>query len=131
MRLVAIAKERTIWNEFTSLYWPPPSELYFDTAEPGYPFFKATNGKKQGVVSMMLSFMFGGDVAKNHKRVERIPGNLMGESLVLGSVIVVSSTGEVLFHHKEKVTGDHPNGRELRAAIAQLNQTGVVSCECA
>ena len=57
-------------------------------------------------------------------------GNLAGESLVLGSVMVVSRTGEVLFHHKEKVTGDHPDTRKLRAAIAKLNNTGVVSCEC-
>ena len=62
-------------------------------------------------------------------------GNMFkGEGLVLGSVMVVSSTGEVLFHHKEKVVGDHPDDEELKAAmmaaIAQLDNTGVVSCEC-
>ena len=62
-------------------------------------------------------------------------GNMKGEGLVLGSVMVVSSTGQMLFHHKEKVVGDHPDDEELRAAmmaaIAQLGNTGVVSCECA
>ena len=50
--------------------------------------------------------------------------------MILGSVMVVSSTGEVLFHHKEKMVGDHPGDDELKAAIARLGNTGVVSCEC-
>ena len=74
VRLVAIAKERVGWEEFTRDYWPPPAEIYFDTAEPGYPFFKATNGKNQGVVKMLASYMFGGEVASNLKRSEHIQG---------------------------------------------------------
>ena len=50
--------------------------------------------------------------------------------MVLGSVMVVSDTGEVLFHHKEKLVGDHPDDKKLRAAVAQLGKTGVVACEC-
>jgi len=130
VRLVAIAKDRLGWEEFTHDYWPPPAEIYFDTAEPGYPFFKATNGKNQGVVKMLTSYMFGGEAANNLKL-----GNVFkGEGSVLGSVMVVSSTGQVLLHHKEKVVGDHPDDEELRvammAAVAQLGRTGVVSCEC-
>ena len=49
---------------------------------------------------------------------------------VLGSVIVVSRTGDILFHHKEKVAGDQPDPEELKAAIKQLGATGVAACEC-
>ena len=76
MRLVAIAKERDGWEEFTRDYWPPPAEIYFDTADPGYPFFKATNGKNQGVAKMLTSYMFGGEVANNLKRSEHIQGHI-------------------------------------------------------
>ena len=48
------------------------------------------------------------------------PGDMQGEGTILGSVLVVSSTGEVLFHHREKVWGDHPDDDALKAAIAQL-----------
>jgi len=136
VRLVAIAKDRLGWEEFTRDYWSPPAEIYFDTAEPGYPFFKASNGIKQGVAKMLTSYMFGGAVAENLKRSKDIQGNLKGEGLVLGSVMVVSNTGEVLLHRKEKVVGDHPDNDELRvamktamqAAVAKLGSTGVVSC---
>ena len=50
---------------------------------------------------------------------------------MLGSVMVVSKTGEILFHHKEKAVGDHPDPEEFKSAIKKLGSTGVVSCECA
>ena len=49
---------------------------------------------------------------------------------MLGSVIVVSRTGDILFHHKEKEAGDQPDPEKLKAAIKQLGETGVVACEC-
>ena len=48
-------------------------------------------------------------------------GNLVGEKKTLGSVLVVSSSGEVLYHHKEKTWGDHPEFDDLKAAIAKLS----------
>lgn len=49
---------------------------------------------------------------------------------VLGSLIVVSRTGEVLYHHKEKMVGDQPDPVKLNAAIKQLGEAGVAACEC-
>ena len=43
---------------------------------------------------------------------------MKGETKTLGSVIVLASNGKVLFHHKEKVMGDHPEYDDLRAAIS-------------
>jgi len=43
---------------------------------------------------------------------------------------VVSQNGEILFHHKEKEVGDHPNEEEFKAAVKKLGSTGVVACEC-
>ena len=120
MRLVAVAKERLGHEEFTRDYWPTPAELYFDTVEEGYPFFKESNGESLGLVRGAMNYLFGGEVATNMKRSENVAGNLQGEGYILGSVIVVSSTGEVLLHHKEKVWGDHPDEEELKAAIAKL-----------
>lgn len=134
LRLVAIVKERAGWEEFTRDYWPSPAEIYFDTYEPDFPFFAAANGKKQGVVGMLVSGMFGGEVANNLKRAQHIAGNSDGDDSILGSVVVVSSKGEVLFLHKENVPGDHPNDEKMRdamqVAVEQLGGTGVVSCEC-
>lgn len=131
MRLVAIAKDRLGSEQFTREYWPPPAEIYFDTAKEGYPFFGATNGQEQGLAKMFVSFLFGGQVAKNWKNAGKIPSDMKGSGAsVLGSLLVVSRTGEVLFYHKEKVVGDQPDPEELKAAIKQLGETGVAACEC-
>jgi len=131
VRLVAIAKDRDGSDEFTQLYWPKPAEIYFDTTKEGYPFFGATNGREQGLASVLVSFLFGGQVKKNFKNAENIPTDMKGEGAsVLGSLVVVSRTGEVLFHHKEKVVGDQPDPVELKAAIKQLGEAGVAECEC-
>ena len=53
-----------------------------------------------------------------------------GGASVLGSLIVVSRTGDILFHHKEKMVGDQPDPLKLEAAIKQLGETGVAACEC-
>ena len=45
-------------------------------------------------------------------------GNMKGEPKVLGSVLVIANNGEVVFHHKEKVIGDHPNYVDLEAALS-------------
>ena len=75
VRLVAIAKEREGHKVFTRDFWRRPAELYFDTAEKGYPFFQASNGQKQGVVKLLTSFLFGGEVAKGFKRAEKLASN--------------------------------------------------------
>lgn len=131
---MAIAKERHGSEEFTRTYWPPPAEIYYDSKTQGYPFFKATNGQTQGLAKRVMSLMFGGEVAKNWKNAG---GSIWALSdpkgsapSVLGSVIVVSRTGDILFHHKEKVAGDQPDPEELKAAIKQLGATGVAACEC-
>jgi len=120
VRLVAIAKERLGHEEFSRDYWPPPAELYFDTVSEGYPFFKATNGQSLGLMRGVVNYFLGGDVKTNINRSANIKGDYQGEGTILGSVLVVSSTGEVLFHHTEKVWGDHPDDDALKAAIAQL-----------
>ena len=75
VRLVAIAKERLGHEEFTREYWPSPAELYFDTVEPGYPFFRASNGESLGLIGGIVSYLLGGEVATNLKRSENIAGN--------------------------------------------------------
>ena len=64
-------------------------------------------------------------------RADTFTDNMKGSGgSVLGSLLVVSRTGEVLFYHKEKVVGDQPDPEELKAAINQLGETGVAACEC-
>ena len=70
MRLVAIAKERFGSEEFVYKYWPSPAEIYFDSKKEGYPFFKATNGQQQGIATMIASYVFGGQAAKNWKKAD-------------------------------------------------------------
>lgn len=130
VRLVAIAKERQGHKVWKRDFWRAPSELYFDTASEGYPFFMASNGQKQGFIKMMVSYFFGGKIAQGWKRAEKIANNFDGEGLVLGSVMVVSKDGEILFHHKEKEVGDHIDEEEFKAAVKKLGSTGVVACEC-
>ena len=75
MRLVAIAKEKFLSEEFTRHFWPPPAEIYFDSKEEGYPFFKTTNGEKQEIMTMAISYLFGGTAAQNWKNADpKIPG---------------------------------------------------------
>ena len=54
----------------------------------------------------------------------------MGEMKVLGSLIVVSRTGDILYHFKEEMVGDQPPPEELKAAIKRLAGAGVAACEC-
>ena len=75
VRLVAVAKERLGHEEFTRDYWPTPAELYFDTVEEGYPFFKESNGESLGLVRGAMNYLFGGEVATNMKRSENVAGN--------------------------------------------------------
>jgi len=134
VRLVAIAKDRGGSEAFARVFWPPPAEIYFDSAKEGYPFFRATNGEIQGMAKMMASYLFRGQVFKNWKdandKIKAKDDMKGGGASVLGSLIVVSRTGEVLFHHKEKVVGDQPDPLQLKAAIEQLGETGVAACEC-
>jgi len=129
---VAIAKEKFGSEEFTRHYWPPPAEIYFDSKKEGYPFFKTTNGEKQDIVRMAVSYLLGGSAAQNWRNADpKIPSSMLGSAgTVLGSVMVVSRTGEVLFHHKEGMVGDPPNPFYLEQAIKKLGGTGVASCEC-
>lgn len=134
VRLVAIAKDRGSSEAFARLYWPPPAEIYFDMAKEGYPFFRRTNGESQGMAKMLLSYLTRGQVFQNWKNANdkmKGPDNMKGGGAsVLGSLIVVSRTGDILFHHKEKVVGDQPDPLKLEAAIQQLGETGVAACEC-
>lgn len=133
VRLVAIAKNRFNAEEFASKYWRAPAELYFDSAQDGYPFFEVTNGRKQGLGPFIASFLFGGQARKNWEKGDtRIPNDITHLDLfpVMGSVMVVSRTGEVLYHHKERTVGDQPDPLELETAIRKLGGTGAASCEC-
>jgi|TARA_B110000208_G_C11584995_1_gene364006 hypothetical protein len=104
----------------------PDPELYFDTW-PGHvlkgenPLFRVANGNSMKW-SGVLSYLVGGAVAKNNKRVnaKKIQGNHDGEGTILGAILVLSSTGEVLFHHQEKNWGDHPSDKKLHEAISKL-----------
>lgn len=128
---MAIAKERPGSEIFTRDYWPPPAEIYYDSKTKGYPFFAATNGQEQGLAKMAAAFMFGGQLSKSWKNAKHIPNDMAGSApSKLGSVVVVSRTGEVLFHHREMVVGEQPDPEKLRAAIKQLGATGVAACEC-
>ena len=95
--------------------------MYFDTPKT-IPVFNECNGKSQGIAAGFGSYLVGGAVAKAVKdaKAKKVEGNMEGEGLVLGSVLVVSSSGELLLHHKEKTWGDHPSDDELRDAIAKL-----------
>ena len=122
---MAIAKEHLGNEEFTSKYWPPPHELYFDgpPSDPkNVPIFKECNGKKQGLMSGIGSYLVGGAVAKNLKNANDggHKGNAAGEGFVLGSVLVVSGKGELLMHHKEMTWGDHPGDAELLDAMGKI-----------
>lgn len=121
VRLTAIAKEHLGNEEFVEKFWPAPAELYFDEPKK-LPAFNECNGQSQGIMSGFGSYLVGGAVANAVKKAkdEKVEGNMKGEGLVLGSVLVVSSTGELLLHHKEKTWGDHPSDAELRDAIARL-----------
>ena len=129
---MAIAKEKFLSEEFVRHFWPAPAEIYFDSKKEGYPFFQATNGAKQEIVTMAISYLFGGAAYQNYKNADpKIPGSLLGTApLTLGSVLVVSRTGEILYHHKETMVGDPPNQIFLKQAIKTLGEEGVVSCEC-
>lgn len=138
VRLVAIAKERLFSERFVAKYWQEPAEIYFDSAEKGYPFFEATNGQQQALGPFLLSHLLGGKAAENWKKGDdSVPNNpfftFRREELthpILGSLLVVSHTGEILYHHKEKMMGDQPDFEELKAAIKKLGGSGAASCEC-
>ena len=80
-RLVTIAKDRLGHEEYTRDYWPPPAELYFDTAEEGHEFFKATNGDRSGLFRGILNFVTGGNVSEKLKRANNIAGKGAGRVL--------------------------------------------------
>ena len=73
VRLVAIAKERDGHEEFTRGYWPAEiAEIYFDTFQEGYQYFKATNGTNANLVTSALSLICGcGEVARNNRRAKQ------------------------------------------------------------
>jgi hypothetical protein len=121
VRLVAIAKEPLGREEFVKDWWAPPAELFLDTGAPGFPVFKEANGGSQGL-SGVASYLVGGAVAKNSKRVDAkgIKGDMKGEGKILGAVLVVDKSGELLFHHQEKSWGDHPTDEDLAAAIDKM-----------
>ena len=120
MRLLCVAKERLGREEFAQKFWPAPLELYFDA--PGTPLFKACNGKSQGVLSGFGSYLLGGSVAAAAKGAKEkgVEGNMQGEGLALGAVLVVSSKGQLLLHHLEKTWGDHPPEDALAGALAAV-----------
>lgn len=121
MRLIAIAKEPTNHDPFVAQFWPEPAELYLD--EPTkLPIFNECNGKSQGLASGAASYLVGGNVAAAVKRADdlKIEGDVVGEGLVLGTLLVVSKTGELLLHYKEKSWGDHPTDDVLREAISKI-----------
>lgn len=98
-------------------------ELFYDKeTKPPFPLFKHTNGKKMGIGPGIFSYLIGGAVAKNNKRVDQrgIKGDLKGEGTILGAVLVISKDGKILLHHQETSWGNHPEDSQLMAAISQL-----------
>ena len=140
-RLVAIAKERLGNEEFLADHWnqdgakrdmwkvgpsvtdssvPHPNpELLFDAEK--FPLFKYTNGQ-WSALSGLCSYLCCGAVSKSNSRVDEkgIKGNFQGEGTVLGAVLVINGSGELLMHHQEKSWGDHPDDSLLLEAIDKL-----------
>ena len=117
---MCIAKEPLGHAEFTEKFWPPPAELYLDA--PGAPLFAAANGASMGVLTGFSSYFFGGAVAAAAKdaKARGVAGNVEGEGLVLGAVLVVSGEGELLLHHVEKHWGDHPSSAALAEGLGKM-----------
>ena len=120
VRLVAVAKETLGNEEFTKTWWPAPAELYFDGDPVALPIFKQANGKAMGLIAGAGNYMVGGKVADAIKSSATTEGNYEGEGKILGSVLVISKSGELLMHHTEKVWGDHPADETLMGALAKL-----------
>ncbi len=118
--MVCVAKERLGHEAFVADFWKAPHELYFDAEDT--PIFKEVNGKSQGLISGFGSYFLGGDVAKAvaSAKATGVKGNMDGEGLALGAVLVVSSKGELIMHHLEKSWGDHPEEEALDAALDKI-----------
>lgn len=142
LRVVAIAKE-AIPKEaavFQKHYWPPEEgfELYLD--EPRALFHKAGRGTR--ILSGIWSYITGGQVAQNWKRVTdaKVRGNATGEGTILGALLVVGAgplqsegdhgeaevdvtitegqaVPQLLLHHQERAYGDDPDPNDVLAAI--------------
>ena len=117
--LVAIAKERLGLEEFVRDHWT--EDVYFDgDAIPG-PIFEINDAgsyKWAGVAS----YLFRGAVYTNHHRAKKagFKGNVEGEGTYLGGVYVIHPKVGIIYHHIEKVWGDHPPEMELKIAVQKL-----------
>jgi len=119
VKLVAIAKERLGRDEFARDHWS--GEIYFDEGVIPGPIFQINDAgsyKWSGVAS----YLFRGAVYTNHNRAKSkgFKGNSDGEGTYLGGVYVIHPAVGILYHHIEKVWGDHPPAKELDDAIQQL-----------
>uniref|UniRef100_A0A7S0DZW6 Peroxiredoxin-like 2A n=1 Tax=Hanusia phi TaxID=3032 RepID=A0A7S0DZW6_9CRYP len=124
IRLIGIAGEHLGHEEFRKDFWK--GELYFDVGKKTwYPLMG--DGKKPTNTFMgIFSYLCGGVVAKNLKRVndKGIQGNLKGEGAILGGVWVVGPGSQgIIFEHREKSWGDNvcvSNMEDLDAAIKNV-----------
>jgi len=122
MRVVAVAKEELGTEEFQRDWWKPEEgyELYYDVPQE-VPLFRECNGNVMTLVKGFGSYFLGGKVATAVKRVKEkgIKGNMDGEGLILGSLLVIDKEGKLILHHKEMSWGDHPSDEDLKKAMEQ------------
>lgn len=132
MRLIAVAGERLGSEEFLEKYWRSeqgPLELYIDEGKKQ--LWPIMGSGSQGW-SGLASYIFGGSVKKNIKRLKEralaagrasmVPGNLQGtQSTKLGGLWVVG-TGEqgILMEHQERTFADVAELDAVRQAVAAI-----------
>jgi len=117
VRLVAVVHEELPEQiaEFKGEFWPG-GELYLDSAKA---FYGACGGGEVRRGALSSFFNPFSRIWKNVKASEGVKGNLVGDGLLLGGLLVVRKGGEVEYAFQEKTFGDYaPPEEVLEAARA-------------
>lgn len=122
IRLVTIVKEDLDGEiaDFQAKVWPS-AEVFVDEKKELYRV--ASQGKLQK--AGLLSFLCCAVCCSKRRRQsigaanKEHGNNFKGEGLILGSILVVDSTGTVVYAHAEKAFDDHPDFSDVVAAAVQ------------
>lgn len=113
MKIHAIVKENldNEVNDFKEFF--KGNDVFIDDKKDFY----GPHERKAGLTSM-LSFK-----AISDYRAAKVAGNMKGESLVMGGVLVVGPGDQgLLYEHQEKKIGDRCNVEDVMAAVAKISQ---------